>query len=69
MWRRLCDFSPGRGIGSVANGDAGNIRALQRPAHRLGLVALEAGEAGAEQFAVVLGDDRFGEGIGLAQQG
>ena len=57
-----------RNPGSVANGDAGNIGALQRPAYRLGLVALEAGEPGAEQFSIVLGDDRLGERIGLVEQ-
>ena len=64
--RRLCDT--GRENGSVANGDAGDIGALQRPADRFGLIALEAGEAGAEQLAVILGNDRLGEGIGLAEQ-
>ena len=41
---------------------------LQRLADRFGLVAFEAGEAGAEQLSIVLGDDRFGERIGLAEQ-
>src|SRR4030088_2395488 len=53
---------------SVANGDAGNIGALQRLADRFGLIALEAGEAGAEQLAIILGNDRLGERIGLAQK-
>src|SRR4030081_3675345 len=52
----------------VANGDAGNIGALQRLADRFGLIALEAGEAGAEELAIILGNDRLGEWIGLAQQ-
>ena len=41
---------------------------LQGPADRLGLVAIEAGEAGPEQLLVALGDDRLGERIGLAEQ-
>ena len=40
----------------------------QGPAHRLGLIAIEAGEAGAEQLSVALGYDRLGKGIGLRQQ-
>src|SRR5712675_1825558 len=52
---------------SVADGDAGNIGALQRPAHRLGLIALQPRKAGAEQFSVILGDDRLGKGIGLVE--
>ena len=38
----------------VPDGDAGNVGTLQRPAHRLGLVAVEAGEAGPEQLPVAL---------------
>ena len=53
---------------SVANGDAGDVGALQRPADRFGLIAVEAGEAGPEQLPVALGDDRFGERIGLRKQ-
>ena len=34
--------------GSVADGDAGNFGALQRPAYRFGLIVIEAGEAGPE---------------------
>ena len=64
--RRLCDFE--RSNRSVADGDAGDVGALQGLAGGLGLVALKAGETGAEQFAVVLGNDRLGEGIGLAQE-
>ena len=41
---------------------------LQRAANRLGLVAIKAGETGAEQLAVALGDDRFGKRIGLGEQ-
>ena len=37
-------------------------------ADRFGLVAVEPGEAGAEQLPVALGDHRFGERIGLAEQ-
>jgi len=33
-----------------------------------GTVWVEAGEAGPEQLSVALGDDRFGERIGLAEQ-
>src|SRR5207253_5039028 len=44
------------------------FRSLQCFADRFGLIALEAGEAGAEQLSVILGNDRLGEGIGLAQQ-
>src|SRR5260370_13287239 len=54
--------------GSVANGDAGDVGALQGPADRFGLVAIEAGEAGPEQLPVALGEDRFSERIGLCQQ-
>ena len=54
--------------GSVPNRDAGNVGALQRLAHRLGLIAVEAGEAGPEQLPFALGDDRFGEGLGLGKQ-
>src|SRR5882757_1680370 len=54
--------------GSVANGDAGNIGALQRLADRFGLIALKAGEAGAEQLAIILGHHRLGEGVGPAEQ-
>jgi hypothetical protein len=53
---------------SVANGDAGDVGALQCPADLLGLVPLEAGEAGTEQLANVLGNDRLGERIGLVEQ-
>ena len=53
---------------SVPNGDAGDVGAPQRPAHRFGLIAVEAGETGAEQLPVTFGDDRFGERIGLAEQ-
>jgi len=53
---------------SVLDGDAGDLGALQGPAHRFGLVAIESGEAGAKQLLVALGDDRFGKGIGLAEQ-
>ena len=38
---------------------------LQRPAHRLGLIPVEAGETGPEQLAFALGDHRLGERIGL----
>ena len=41
---------------------------LQRAANRLGLVAIKAGETGAEQLAVALGDHRFGKRIGLGEQ-
>jgi hypothetical protein len=41
---------------------------LQRPAHRFGLIAIEAGETGPEQLAFALGDDRFGERISLVEQ-
>ena len=41
---------------------------LQRSAYRFGLIVIEAGEAGPEQFAVAFGDDRFGERIGLRKQ-
>ena len=41
---------------------------LQRSAYRFGLIVIEAGEAGPEQFAVAFGDDRFGERIGLCKQ-
>src|SRR5260370_30156301 len=54
--------------GSVANGDAGDVRALQGPADRFGLIAVEAGEAGPEQLPVAFGDDRFGKRIGLRKQ-
>src|SRR6202022_1796216 len=57
-----------RSFGSVPNGDAGDVGALQRPAYRFGLVALEAGEARPEQLPVAFGDDRLGERIGLGQQ-
>ena len=32
---------------------------FQRPAYRFGLIAVEAGEAGAEQLAIALGDHRL----------
>ena len=41
---------------------------LQRPAYRLGLIAVEAGETGPVQLLVALGDDRLGERIGLREQ-
>src|ERR1700733_13288258 len=53
---------------SVANRDAGDVAVLQRPAHRFGLIAIEAGEAGPEQLSFALGDDRFGERVGLVEQ-
>ena len=53
---------------SVANGDAGNVVVLQGPAHRFGLITIEAGEAGPEQLFFALGDDRFGERISLVEQ-
>ena len=53
---------------SVADGDAGDVGALQRPAHRFGLIAIEAGEAGPEQLPFALCDDRFGKRIGLRKQ-
>src|SRR5438128_2649222 len=53
---------------SVADGDAGDVGALQGAADGFGLVPLEPGEAGAVELAIVLGDDRLGEWIGLAEQ-
>src|SRR6185437_10378883 len=53
---------------SVLDGDAGDLGALQGPAHCLGLVAIKSGEAGAIQLLVALGDNRFGKRIGLAEQ-
>src|ERR1700681_656988 len=53
---------------SVPDGDAGDVGMLQRSAYRFGLIVIEAGEAGPEQFAVAFGDDRFGERIGLRKQ-
>src|SRR5438876_906046 len=54
-------------FGSVANRNAGDVGALQCTADRLGLIALEPGKTGAEQFSVVLGDNRLGKGIGLVE--
>src|SRR5580658_3902867 len=59
---------PIAGFASVPNGDAGDVGALQRPANRLGLVAVKTGEASPEQLSVALGDDRFGERIRLRKQ-
>src|ERR1700726_1769849 len=53
---------------SVVNGHAGNVGMLQRAANRLGLVAIKAGETGAEQLAVALGDGRLGKRVGLGEQ-
>ena len=50
---------------SVLDGDAGDVGTLQGPAYRLGLIAIEAGEARPEQLLVALGDHRFGERVGL----
>src|SRR5258708_25590424 len=54
--------------GAVADGNAGNIGALQRPAYRFGLVAVEAGETSREQLPVAFGDNRLGKRIGLGKQ-
>ena len=51
---------------SVSDRDAGYIRTLQGAARGFGLVAVEAGEAGAIEFLVSLAY-RLREGIGLAQ--
>src|SRR3569833_43042 len=51
----------------VVHRHAGNIGALQLLAHGFGLLAIEAGEACANQRLVALGH-RLGERIGLAQQ-
>ena len=52
----------------VLDGDAGHVGALQSPAHRLGLVAVETGKPRAKQLLVALGDDRLGKRIGPAEQ-
>ena len=75
-WERLRQPARSRYIGqvatgpqgSVANRDAGDVGALQRPAYRFGLIAVEACEAGPEQLPVTLGDDRLGKRIGLGEQ-
>src|SRR4051794_28238110 len=53
---------------SVADGHAGDIGALQGAAYGFGLVAVEPGEAGAVELAIVFRDDRLGERVGLAEQ-
>src|SRR3954468_8206408 len=53
---------------SVLDGDARDFGALQHPAHRFGLIAVEAGKAGPEQLLFALGDDRLGKRISLRQQ-
>src|SRR5258708_5715745 len=53
---------------SILDGDAGDVGALQGPAYRFGLIAIEAGEASPEQLFVAFGDDRFGERICLGEQ-
>src|SRR2546430_7279058 len=53
---------------SVLDGDAGDVGTLQGPAYRLGLIAIEAGEARPEQLFIAFGDHRFGERIGLGEQ-
>src|SRR5712671_2036780 len=53
---------------SVTDGDAGDVGALQRPAYRFGLIAIEAGEAGPEQLPFALGDNRLGKRIGVRKQ-
>src|SRR5882757_6439514 len=67
-WRALAIGPRWPPLRSVLDGDAGNLGALQRPAHGFGLIAVEAGEAGAKQLAVTFGDHRFGERVGLAEQ-
>src|SRR5258708_34038055 len=52
----------------VADRDAGDVGVFQRPGYRFGLIAVEAGEAGPEQFSVAFGDDRLGERIGFREQ-
>src|ERR1700730_10878641 len=66
--RRKCDFAPLAACRSVLDGDAGDVRALQCPAYRLGLVVVEAGKAGAKQLLVAFGDDRLSERIGVSEQ-
>ena len=51
---------------SVLDRDAGDFGALQRLADGFGLRALKSGKPGAVEFLVTPGDDRLGEGIGLA---
>src|SRR3979409_1113992 len=53
---------------SVLDGDAGDVGALQGPANRFGLIAIEAGEAGPEQLLVAFSDHRFGKWIGFGEQ-
>src|SRR5579871_1424371 len=52
----------------VANGNTGNVGTAKRPADGFSLIALEAGEAGAVELAVILGDYGFGEGVGPGQE-
>src|SRR5258708_12033422 len=61
-WRgSLGQARPRRSFKLVADRDAGDVGVFQRPAYRFGLIAVEAGEAGPEQFSVAFGDDRLGE--------
>jgi hypothetical protein len=50
------------------NGHAGDLGASQRLADSFGLITFKTGEAGAKQRSIVLGDNRFGEWIGLREQ-
>src|SRR5262249_685209 len=52
---------------SVADRDTGDIGALERAAHALGLIALEPCEAGAVKLAIILGDNGLGERVGLVE--
>jgi len=52
---------------SVANGDAGDVGAFQCSTDLLGLILIETGEASTEQLAIIQGNDRLGEGIGLVE--
>src|SRR4051794_36114379 len=52
---------------SVPDRDAGDVGALQRPADRLGLIAVEPGEARAKQLFVAPCDHGLGKRVGIAQ--
>ena len=50
------------------NRDAGNLAALERPAYRFGLIAVEAGKTGPKKCPIALGDHCLGERVSLVEQ-
>src|SRR6202158_1531217 len=66
--RRKCAFAHPTIYRSIPDGDAGDVGALQGPANRFGLIAVEAGEASPEQLLVAFSDHRFGKRIGFGEQ-